>query len=42
MAKTALVFGDGGMLSVSTCVGPLAGPSEAGAGLTGADRIVGI
>jgi hypothetical protein len=42
MAKTALVFGDGIMLSVSTCVGALAGPGEAGAGRTGADRPVGI
>ena len=41
MAKTALVLGGGGMLGVSWSTGVIAGLSDAGVDVTGADRIVG-
>jgi NTE family protein len=41
MTKTALVLGGGGMLGVSWSTGVIAGLSDAGVDVTGADRIVG-
>lgn len=41
MTKTALVLGGGGMLGVSWSTGLIAGLSDAGVDVTGADRIVG-
>ena len=41
MTKTALVLGGGGMLGVSWGTGVIAGLSDAGVDVTGADRIVG-
>ncbi len=41
MTKTALVLGGGGILGVSWSTGVIAGLSDAGVDVTGADRIVG-
>ena len=41
MTKTALILGGGGMLGVSWSTGVIAGLSDAGVDVTGADRIVG-